>query len=81
MATISGQLHAALQQITRPGSFCVTGSAAAPLPGLEVTGISSVGLPLNAASANELIAQCKQAPYDKGEKTLVDTDVRRRLHC
>ena len=44
MANIATQLHAALKKITRPGSICVSGSAAAPLPGLD-TGIGPVGLP------------------------------------
>jgi len=55
MATISTQLHAVLKLITRPGSFCVNGSATAPLPDLEVLGIGPVGLPLNTASAKVLM--------------------------
>ena len=75
--TVSEQLHAALKKINRPGSFCVTGSARAANPGLEVTGLGPIGLPLTAPQAKELISSCKQAPYGKGEKTLVDTSVRR----
>ena len=36
-----------------------------------------VGLPLTAKQAKEIIKHCDQAPYGKGEKTLVDTSVRR----
>jgi hypothetical protein len=71
------QLHQALAKIDRPGSFCAWGSAPAVLPGLEVKGVGPVGLPLTAGQARELIAQCVQAPYGKGEQTLVDTNVRR----
>ena len=75
--TISERLHAAVRKINRPGSFCVTGSDRAANPGLEVVGLGPVGLPLAAVQAEELKARCRQAPYGKGVKTLVDTGVRR----
>ena len=71
------RLGQALGKIDRPGSFCVAGSAPAVLPGLEVEGLGPIGLPLTAAQARELIKRCDQAPYGKGEQTLVDTRVRR----
>src|SRR5947207_14143216 len=71
------KLSQALSKIDRPGSFCASGSAPAVLPGLEVEGLGPIGLPLSAKSAKELIKHCHQAPYGKGEKTLVDTSVRR----
>jgi len=67
----------ALSQIDRPGSFCVSGSSAATLPGLEVDDLGPIGLPLTAKQAKELIKQCHPAPYGKGEETLVDPKVRR----
>lgn len=75
--TISEQLHTAIKKINRPGSFCVTGSDRAANPGLEVAGLGPIGLPLSATQAKELKTHCKQAPYGKGEETLVDTRVRR----
>src|SRR3954451_13496781 len=74
---LSEELSQALSKIDRPGSFCVSGSAPAILPGLEVEGLGSVGLPLNAQQAKELKKHCHQAPYGKGEETVVDTNVRR----
>src|SRR5438552_18735436 len=71
------ELSQVLQQIDRPGSFCVSGSAPVVLPGLEVDGLGPVGLPLTPAQAKELKKHCEQAPYGKGEQTLVDTSVRR----
>ena len=53
------------------------GSVRAVLPGLEVDGLGPVGLPLTAKQAKDLKKQAEQAPYGKGEKTLVDTSVRR----
>jgi hypothetical protein len=74
---VFAKLDRVLRQIDRPGSFCVSGSAPVVLPGLEVAGLGPVGLPLTAGQARELTALCEQAPYGKGEETLVDTSVRR----
>src|SRR3712207_6285739 len=71
------ELLKALDKIDRPGSFCVSGSAPAAPPGLEGSGLGPVGLPLTASQAKELKKRCEQAPYGKGEQTLVDTSVRR----
>ncbi|MGP0064994.1 MAG: 2OG-Fe(II) oxygenase [Isosphaeraceae bacterium] len=75
--TILDKLDEALSKIDRPGSFCVSGSVPAVIPGLEVDGLGPIGLPLTTKTAKELKKLCHQAPYGKGEKTLVDTSVRR----
>jgi hypothetical protein len=74
---ISDQLVRALKTVDRPGSFCASGSGPAPLPGLEVAGLGPVGLPLTTAQVPDLKNHCRQAPYGKGEETIVDTRVRR----
>src|SRR5438552_18541560 len=71
------ELGQVLQQIDRPGSFCVSGSAPVVLPGLEVEGLGPIGLPLISQQAQELKKHCEQAPYGKDEETIVDTSVRR----
>ena len=71
------QLSEALCKIDRPGTFCVSGTVPTVLPGLEVIGLGPIGLPLSGSQAKELKARCEQAPYGKGEKTLVDASVRR----
>lgn len=71
------QLGLALVKIDRPGSFCIRGSVPAVFPGLEVEQLGSIGLPLTAKQAKELVKHCDQAPHGKGEKTVVDTSVRR----
>ncbi|HTU16775.1 MAG TPA: 2OG-Fe(II) oxygenase [Gemmataceae bacterium] len=71
------KLDQALRAIDRPGSFCVDGSARAVLPGLEVAEMGPIGLPLSEKQANELKKHSEQAPYGKGEETLIDTNVRR----
>ncbi|KAJ3086778.1 hypothetical protein HK102_012494 [Quaeritorhiza haematococci] len=47
------------------------------LPGLHVDGIGSIGLPLPERDAIVLTARYEQAPYGKGEATIVDTTVRK----
>ena len=47
------------------------------LPGLEVKGVGSIGSPVTAADAKRLIAKATQAPYGRGEATIVDVGVRR----
>jgi hypothetical protein len=74
---LSKQLIKALGKIDRPGTFCASGSAPAVLPGLEVEELGPIGLPLTPKQAEELKQHCEQAPYGKGEDTLVDTSVRR----
>jgi len=71
------KLLAALQKIEQPGSFVTSGTIAPCYPGLEVTGIGPIGLPLTEAQAKEMIDQCEQAPFGRGEQTVVDTNVRR----
>ena len=67
----------ALAAIDRPGEFAAAGDWAAAMPGLEVEGLGTVGLPLTKTQARTLVRRCRQAPYGKGTQTLVDTDVRR----
>ena len=74
---IKQKLIQALSSIDRPGSFCTSGSLEPVLPGLEVTDLGPIGLPLVAQQAKALQNHCEQAPYGKGERTLFDTGVRR----
>ncbi|KAF6756349.1 hypothetical protein DFP72DRAFT_284134 [Ephemerocybe angulata] len=48
----------------------------APNPGLTVAGIGSIGLPLSERDAKLLISRAAQAPFGKGDQTVVDTSVR-----
>lgn len=76
-SSIKQQLLGALGKIDRPGSFCASGRLPAVLPGLEVEGFGPVAFPLGQHHAAALKKRAHQAPYGKGEQTLVDTDVRR----
>jgi predicted 2-oxoglutarate/Fe(II)-dependent dioxygenase YbiX len=56
--------------------FATSGILAPVLPGLEVEGVGSIGTPISPADAKRLIAHASQAPYGRGEETIVDTSVR-----
>jgi hypothetical protein len=45
-------------------------------PQLVVPGIGRIQLPLQEQTARSLIQACHQAPFGKGEKTVIDTSVR-----
>ncbi len=76
MSSVAADLLKILQQVDRPGSFCVSGKAPPVLPGLEVQGLGTIGLPLGDAQAAELASLCHPAPFGKGERTIVDKSVR-----
>jgi 2OG-Fe(II) oxygenase superfamily len=69
------ELNAALDRIQASGTFTASGTILAP-PTLMVGGLGKIELPLTPASAEELIAACDQAPYGRGEETLIDKNVR-----
>lgn len=77
---IAKELNRAVSRIVRPADYCTSGRVPFVLPGLEVEGLGPVGLPLMASQAQELKSRCAQAPYGKGEETLVDVSVRRVWH-
>src|SRR5262245_49697587 len=71
----------ALQQLLaglgEASQFVAAGQLPAVLPGLEVKGIGPIGVPVTSADAKRIIGKASQAPYGRGEATIVDTDVRR----
>ena len=66
-----------LDSLSEASRFLVHGSCPLALPGIEVDDIGEVSLPISAATAKKLIKAADQAPYGRGEETIVDTDVRR----
>jgi hypothetical protein len=77
MAEVAAQLLQALRSLGESSQFCVSGSVDPILPGLEITGVGPVGVPISPATARQLIEQATQAPYGRGEETIIDTNVRR----
>ena len=62
-----------------PGSYASGGVCSMPLPSLVINSAPDViiGLPLADSQAKSIIDLSTQAPYGKGEETVVDTSVRR----
>jgi len=77
MSSLVEQFVEIVQSIERPGDFYMSGTAEIPLPGLEIDGVGPVALPLLPAQARQLMDVAEQAPYGKGDQTLVDLAVRR----
>ncbi|RXW12377.1 hypothetical protein EST38_g13476 [Candolleomyces aberdarensis] len=50
--------------------------AAAPNPGLTIDGVGLIGLPLSERDAKVVISHASQAPFGRGDQTIVDTTVR-----
>ena len=71
------QLLDALGNLTESISFSASGKCPFVLPGLTIDGIDEIAFPVSKSSARSLIKQARQAPYGRGEATIVDTNVRR----
>ncbi len=63
--------------LSEANQFLSYGSCSLELPGIEVDDVGEISLPISAATAKKLIKSADQAPYGRGEETIVDTDVRR----
>ncbi|MCB1777642.1 MAG: 2OG-Fe(II) oxygenase, partial [Candidatus Competibacteraceae bacterium] len=77
MSSITTELPRILSKVQRPGDFYTTGVDELFAPALTVDGVGPIALPLLPIQAEQLIAVAEQAPYGRGEETLVDTKVRR----
>ena len=77
MSDARRSLEDLLGMLGESSQFVSQGSLPPVLPGLNVRGAGVIGLPVSAADAKRLIAQAEQAPYGRGEKTILDTNVRR----
>ncbi len=70
-------LESLLAGVKRPGDFWVSGVLALPSPMVEVAGVGLLPFPLPPAQIAALTAAAERAPYGRGEKTVLDTSVRR----
>ena len=71
------ELSDVLLGVQRAGTFATSGDLLCPLPGVSIDGVGQLAFPLQATQARQIAKVAEQAPYGKGEKTLVDTKVRR----
>ena len=72
----NSELEQILESIGRPGEYFSHGRLTCPMPRLEIDGIGMLSFPVPEFQARQLIGFADQAPYGKGEQTLVDTSVR-----
>ncbi|KAI9706510.1 MAG: hypothetical protein M1836_003516 [Candelina mexicana] len=75
---LKDQLHQCLSNVKAFGSFATFGISANSInPGLYITGIGPIGLPLSSRDAKAIKEASHQAPFGKGSDTIVDTSVRK----
>ena len=65
-----------MERVENPGTFSVSGTLTSIPPGLKVKNFGIVSLPLFEQQAKALIKLSEQAPFGRGEETIVDTKVR-----
>ena len=77
MSSITSELAAVVATVRRPNDLFVSTMIGFLAPQLEVEGVGQIALPLLPTQAKQLVIAAEQAPYGRGEQTLVDTAVRR----
>jgi hypothetical protein len=75
---IKAQLQSALDGLERVGSFASFGNIEGLIdPHVCIGDLGQIKLPLTEESAQSLIKICHQSPFGNGEKTIIDTSVRK----
>lgn len=66
-----------LNKLESPGTFSARGTMQSLLPGLYIDHVGEISFPLRPEQAEQIMAQCEQAPYGFKEETIIDTNVRK----
>ena len=69
-------LEAILEDVRHPGDFYSAGVVEIPMPLVEVKGVGPLSFPIPRPQIEAMVQQATQAPYGRGEETIVDTSVR-----
>ncbi len=69
-------LEAILSDVRRPGDFFIAGTIEIPMPRVEVEGVGTLSFPIPRPQIEAMVQHASQAPYGRGEETVVDTSVR-----
>jgi len=77
MSSLTTKFAEILATAQQPGRFFSAGATEFYAPQLEVGSIGPIALPLLPVQAEQLVAIAEQAPYGRGEETVLDTSVRR----
>ncbi|KAK5121267.1 hypothetical protein LTR85_005433 [Meristemomyces frigidus] len=75
-AELKRALEDCLDAVDHNGSFAATGVSDLLNPGLQISGLGQIGLPLSQPEVKRIIECSRQAPFGKGSETIVDTSVR-----
>jgi predicted 2-oxoglutarate/Fe(II)-dependent dioxygenase YbiX len=70
------ELLTLMDKVKTSGTFSVSGTLPSISPGLKVKGVGNIALPLLEQQAKSLIKLSQQAPFGRGEETIIDTNVR-----
>lgn len=65
-----------LKNLKGSGKFISANTEEFQFPGLEVNGVGEIAYPINEAQAKALIKVAQKAPFGKGSKTIIDSQVR-----
>ncbi len=66
-----------LATVERPGDFFAAGLREVPMPKIAIKGGKQLSFPVPAKQAQEWIRQAEEAPYGRGEETILDPSVRK----
>lgn len=69
-------LETLLLDVTHPGDFFIDGVMEIPMPRIEVEGVGTLSFPIPHSQIEAMVQHATQAPYGRGEETIVDTSVR-----
>jgi hypothetical protein len=70
-------LETLLSSVRRPGNFFIKDSKEMPMPKIEVKDVGILSFPIPEDQIKRLIQQAALAPYGRGEKTILDTSIRK----
>jgi hypothetical protein len=70
-------LETVLAAVKRPGDFFVSGTMEIPMPRVEVEDAGTLSFPVPDTQIAAIVRQAERAPYGRGDKTIVETSVRK----
>ena len=70
-------LETVLSGVERHGDFFVSGAMEMPMPKVDVEGVGALSFPVPEEQIAAIVRRAERAPYGRGEKTIVDTSVRK----
>lgn len=77
MTKTRAALEKLLNSLGESAQFVAAGKLPPVLSGLEVVGLGTIGSPVSVEDAKRMIEKAAQAPFGRGEETILDTSVRR----